>query len=209
LSQLLTEPIPLADVPFLYQRWCGLQLLRAFERQGWTRRGELVGPLFLGGRVGLTQASGADVNVWIEPRVSQATMQVTGWGVGHGKAELTPDFLITCGAAGWRDAFVLDATLSRSDDVLASKSKYRTGIVGLDTQFVAGVPVQRRPLRSWAVAPLNGALCRLSDPEGHTGGIPLHPGNLDFRALDAWVGDVSLHARRQTIGGPVAVREAA
>lgn len=201
LNQLLTEPIPLADVPFLYQRWCGLQLLLAFERQEWTRRGDLVGPLLFGGRVEFTRAGAADIIVWIEPRVSQATSQMTGWGVGAGKSELTPDFLITCGAVGWRDAFVLDATLSRSEDVLASKSKYRAHIVGMDTQFVAGVPVQRRPLRSWAVAPLNGSFCRLSDPEGRTGGIPLHPGRHELEALDAWVGDVSLHARRQTIGG--------
>lgn len=199
LNQLLTEPIPVADVPFLYQRWCGLELLHAFERQGWTRRGDLVGPLFLGGRVEFVRSDAADLVVWIDPRVSEATMQVTGWGVGRGKPELTPDFLVTCGAAGMRDAFVLDATMSRSDDVLASKSKYRLGIVGMDSQFVAGVPVQRRPLRSWAVAPLSDPFCRLSDPEGRTGCIPLRPGHTDLRALDAWVEDVSLHARRQTI----------
>lgn len=199
LKQVLAEPIPMADVPFLYQRWCGLQLLHAFERHGWARRGELVGPLFLGGRVELVRPDAASVVVWIEPRVSQATMALTGWGVPRGKRELTPDFLITCGAAGVRDAFVLDATLSRKDDILDEKSKYRLGIVGLDTQFVAGVPVQRRPLRSWAVAPLQGSSCRLSDPEGRTGSIPLRPGDLDLGPLDAWVADVSLHARRQTI----------
>lgn len=199
LNQVLAEPIPMADVPFLYQRWCGLQLLHAFERQGWARRGDLVGALFLGGRVELVRPDAADVVVWIEPRVSQATMALTGWGVPHGKRELTPDFLITCGAAGVRDAFVLDATLSHRDDILEEKFKYRLGIVGIDTQFVAGVPVQRRPLRSWAVAPLQGSHCCLSDPEGRTGSIPLRPGDLDLGPLDAWVADVSLHARRQTI----------
>jgi hypothetical protein len=104
-----------------------------------------------------------------------------------------------------RDAFVLDATLSRSAELLASKSKYRREVVGLDTQFVAGVPVQRRPLRSWAVAPLNDPFCRLGDPEGRTGCIPLRPGQPDLRALDAWVDDVLLYAMRQTIttGFPV------
>lgn len=204
LNQVLTDPIELADVPYLYQRWCGLQLLLAFERQGWSRRGDLVGPLLLGGRVELSRPNAADVVVWIEPRVSGATVGLTGWGVGPGKTELTPDFLITCGAAGWRDAFVLDATMSRSDEVLASKSKYLTHIVGLDTQFVAGVPVRRRPLRSWSVAPLDGTICRLSDAEGRTGGIPLHPGRLELGPLDAWVGDVSLHARRQEFGAPPA-----
>jgi hypothetical protein len=199
LNQVLAEPIPMADVSFLYQRWCGLQLLLAFERQGWARRGDLVGPLFLGGRVELVRPDASDVVVWFEPRVSQATMALTGWGVPRGKRELTPDFLITCGAAGVRDAFVLDATLSRKDDILDEKSKYRLGIIGLDTQFVAGVPVQRRPLRSWAVAPLQGSSCRLGDPEGRTGSIPLRPVDLDLGPLDAWVADVSLHARRQTV----------
>lgn len=199
LNQVLAEPIPMADVPFLYQRWCGLQLLLAFERQGWARCGDLVGPLFLGGRVELTRPVSASVVVWIEPRVSQATMALTGWGVPRGKKELTPDFLITCGAAGIRDAFVLDATLSRSDEIIGEKSKYRLAIVGLDTQFVAGVPVQRRPLRSWAVAPLLGSTCRLRDPEGRTGCIPLRPTDLDLGPIDAWVADISLHARRQTI----------
>lgn len=199
LNNLLTEPIPLADVPFLYQRWCGLQLLHAFEHQGWTRRGDLVGPLFLGGRVQFVRSDAADVVVWIDPRVSDATMPVTGWGVGRGRPELTPDFLVTCGSAGMRDAFVLDATMSRSDDVLASKSRYRLEILGQDTQFVAGVPVQRRPVRSWAVAPLTDPVCRLGDPEGRAGSIPLRPDATDRSALAAWVGDVSLHARRQTI----------
>jgi hypothetical protein len=199
LNQVLAEPIPMADVPFLYQRWCGLQLLHAFERQGWELRGQLVGPLFLGGRVEMVRAHAASVVVWVEPRVSPATMALTGWGVPRGKRELTPDFLITCGAAGLRDAFVLDATLSRNPEILEEKSKYRLGIVGVDTQFVAGVAVQRRPVRSWAVAPLFGSNCRLSDPEGRTGTIPLHPAELDLGPLDAWVADVSLHARRQMI----------
>ena len=53
LNDLLAEPIALADVPFLYQRWCGLHLVQAFERLGWKRRGDLTGALFLGGRVEL------------------------------------------------------------------------------------------------------------------------------------------------------------
>lgn len=100
-----------------------------------------------------------------------------------------------------RDAFVLDATLATSDEVLSLKSKYRLGIVGIDTLLVAGVPVARRPLRSWAIAPLDSTLCRLNDPEGRTGGVPLHPGRRDLRALDSWVADVSLHAQRQAIRG--------
>lgn len=201
LSDLLAEPIALADVPFLYQRWCGLHLIRAFERLGWKRRGDLTGALFLGGRVEFLGAGEEQLTVWIEPRVSRATMPLTGWGCVSKGAELTPDFLITCGEAGMRDAFVLDATLATSDEVLNSKSKYRLGIVGIDTLHIAGVPVARRPLRSWAIAPLDSTLCRLNDPEGRTGGVPLHPGRHDFRALDSWVADVSLHAQRQAIRG--------
>lgn len=201
LNDLLAEPIALANVPFLYQRWCGLHLVKAFERLGWKRRGDLTGALFLGGRVELLGLGAGQLTIWIEPRVSRATMPLTGWGCALKGDELTPDFLITCGVAGMRDAFVLDATLSTSDEVLNSKSKYRFGIVGIDTLLVAGVPVARRPLRSWAIAPLEGTLCRLNDPEGRTGGVPLHPGRSDLRALDSWVADVSLHAQRQAIQG--------
>ena len=98
-----------------------------------------------------------------------------------------------------RDAFVLDATLATSDEVLKSKSKYRDGIVGIDTLSIAGCPVARRPLRSWAIAPLDRTLCNLRDPEGRTGDVPLHPSRRNFQALDSWVADVSLHAQRQTI----------
>jgi hypothetical protein len=199
LNELLAEPIGLADVPFLYQRWCGLHLVRAFERQGWKRRGDLTGPLFLGGRVELFGAGAGELTIWMDPRVSRATMPVTGWGCAAPGDELTPDFLITCGAAGMRDAYVLDATLATSDEVLSSKSKYLVDIVGIDILLVAGVPVARRPLRSWAIAPLDSTLCRLHDPQGRTGGVPLHPGRLDLRALDAWVADVSLHAQRQAV----------
>ena len=187
LNDLLAEPIAIADVPFLYQRWCGLHLVQAFERLGWRRRGDFTGALFLGGRVELFGLGEGHLTIWIEPRVSRATMPLSGWGCALAGDELTPDFLITCGEAGMRDAFVLDATLATSDEVLKSKSKYRFGIVGIDTFLIAGVPVARRPLRSWAIAPLDSTLCRLNDPEGRTGGVPLHPGRRDLRALDSWV----------------------
>jgi hypothetical protein len=206
LNDLMAEPIALADVPFLYQRWCGLNLVQAFERLGWKRRGDLVGALFLGGRIEFLGVGGGQLTIWIEPRVSQATMLLTGWGCAAKGDELTPDFLIICGEAGVRDAFVIDATLATSDEVLMSKSKYRSGIVGVDTLLVAGVPVSRRPLRSWAIAPLDSTMCRLNDPEGRTGGVPLHPGRRDLRALDAWVADVSLHAQRQTIRDLTAIQ---
>lgn len=203
LNDLLADPIAIADVPFLYQRWCGLHLVQAFERLGWKRHGDLTGALFLGGRVQLFGAGAEQLTIWIEPRVSRATMPLTGWSCASRGDELTPDFLITCGEVGMRDAFVLDATLATSDEVLNSKSKYRFGIVGIDTMLVAGIPVARRPLRSWAIAPMDSTLCRLNDPEGRTGGVPLHPGRRDLRALDSWVADVSLHAQRQAIRGHI------
>lgn len=207
LNELLSDPIAFADVPFLYQRWCGLHLVHAFERLGWKRRGDLAGALFLGGRVELFGIGAGQLTIWIDPRVSRTTMPLTGWGCAATGDELTPDFLITCGEAGNRDAFVLDATLATSDDLLSSKSKYRVRIVGVDTLLVAGVPVARRPLRAWAIAPLNSALCRLNDPEGKTGGVPLHPGRNDTGALDAWVADISLHAQRQAVYGVSPQRE--
>ena len=102
----------------------------------------------------------------------------------------TPDFLFVCGEPGQRDAFVIDATLSTNGDLLQSKGRYRKQLVGVDVRLVAGVPVLRRPIRSWAAAPIKSTHCRLLDPLGHSGVVPLDATTDDFSALDAWLGDV-------------------
>jgi hypothetical protein len=193
LSELLATPVPLADAPFLYQRWCGLQLILSCKRLGWEVSGEIKGALFLGGAVEIRRGTKM-VMLWIEPRISALTAYRTGWSCVEKEEELTPDFLLVCGQNGNRDAFILDATLSMISDTIATKGKYRNRLQGIDRVIVAGVPVLRRPLRSWAIAPFSSRYCRLGDTEGWTGMIPLRVEENDRSALDAWMSDVFRHA---------------
>jgi hypothetical protein len=191
LGQALRAPVPLADVPFLYQRWCGLQILRAAERLGWETRGDAVGALFLGGVVELRRDEDI-VELWVEPRLSDTQAKRTGWRSRHN--ELTPDFLFITGEPGNRDAFVLDATLSTAPDYLADKVRYRDLLEGLDARYIAGVPHVRRPLRSWSAAPIRASHCRVADAHGFGGTIPLNAYEPNFPALEAWLRDVFDHA---------------
>ncbi|WP_224984224.1 hypothetical protein [Geomonas agri] len=193
LNELLSAPVPQADAPFLYQRWCGLQLLRSCERLGWEPSGEIRGALFLGGPLEIRRGE-KKVLLWIEPRISTRTAHLTGWNCVEKQEELTPDFLLVCEHNGGRDAFTLDATLSTGQEAIAAKGRYRNRLQGVDRIVVAGVPVLRRPLRSWAVAPFLSRYCRLGDTEGWTGMIPLRVEQKDRSALDAWMGDVFRHA---------------
>lgn len=194
LNELLSTPVPLADAPFLYQRWCGLQLIHSCERLGWEVSGEIKGALFLGGAVEIRRGK-KTVVLWIEPRISARTADLIGWSCGEKEIELTPDFLLVCGQIGSRDAFILDATLSTpTSDTIAAKGRYRNQLVGVDRVIVAGVPMLRRPLRSWTIARSQSRDCRPGDTEGWTGMIPLRVEEKDRSALDAWMSDVFRHA---------------
>ena len=194
LGGLLAAPVMVADIPFLYQRWCGLQIIFGFERLGWVRHSDMIGPLFLGGQIQMTSGK-SRLTLWIEPRISLATMALTGWRCSSSQFELTPDFLITCGEVGSRDGFVIDATLSKSNGVFQSKAKYLSEMTGVDTLIIAGVPVSRRLQRSWAIAPFTEKKCQLMDSEGRSGAVPLHPTDMNLEPLDAWLEDISKHAR--------------
>lgn len=193
LNELLSTPVPLADAPFLYQRWCGLQLIHSCERLGWEVSGEIKGALFLGGAVEIRRGK-KTVVLWIEPRISALTANLTGWSCVEKEEELTPDFLLVCGQNGGRDAFTLDATLSTTPDTIAAKGRYRNRLRGVDRVIVAGVPMQRRLLRSWTIAPSSRRNCWPGDMEGWTGMIPLRVEEKDRSALDAWMSDVFRHA---------------
>lgn len=193
LNKLLSAPVPLADAPFLYQRWCGLQLIHSCERLGWEVSGDIKGALFLGGAVELRRGN-KTVVLWIEPRISARTSNFTGWSCVERGEELTPDFLLVCGQNGKRDAFTLDATLMTTQETIVAKGKYRNRLQGVDRVIVAGVPMQRRLLRSWTVAPHPSRECRPGDAEGWTGMIPLRVEEKDRSALDAWMSDVFKHA---------------
>ncbi len=195
--------LTMAELPYLYQRWCGLQVLRAAKALGWHGEGDVVGALLLGGVIGLRQAA-CRVEFWIEPRLGAVQTERIGWRSARRDEELTPDFLFVCGPPGQRDAFVADATLVTDRDqredrnrIARDKGRYRKLLVGADPVVIAGVTSVRRPLRSWAMAPIRSGNCHLGeDMEGQTGIIPMDVKAEDFSGLKAWLADVFAHARR-------------
>lgn len=191
ITALLTQPVVAADLPYLYQRWCGLQLLKAFERAGWTFVGDVAETLYLGGSLELTRGS-VVITLWVEPRLTLAKQQELGFH--SGVIELTPDYLIVTSGPFGRDGFVLDATRSTDETIVASKSKYLDLMIGSDSLYVAGVPVRRRLRASWAAAPVGGHTCSLLSPDGSVGVIPMGPDVASARAVDAWVGDITSHS---------------
>lgn len=193
-----------AELPYLYQRWCGLQIVRAAARLGWHTDDDAAGALLLGGVIGLGNGT-SRLELWIEPRLAAQQAERIGWRSSALGEELTPDFLFVCGPTGARDAFVLDATLSRGKDqrddraqVARDKGRYRELLAGMDPVSIAGVLAVRKPLRAWAMAPIRSRSCILGeDREGRTGIIPMDAHTDDFSGLDAWLGDVFAHAGRQ------------
>lgn len=199
LKELLQDMVSMADVPFLYQRWCGLQIVFAANRLGWQTNGDVVGALFLGGLIEFRR-DGHLVELWVEPRLSAVQARRVGWR-SERNSDLTPDFLFVTGESGNRDAFVLDATLSTDGEHLASKRRYRDMLIGEDMRLVAGIPVARRPARSWAAAPIKAEYCRLGDSQGIGGVVPVDPTGNTFTGLEAWMGDIFLHARQPGSAG--------
>ena len=197
------QSLTIAKLPYLYQRWCGLQVLRAAGELGWHSEGDTVGALLLGGVIGLRHGA-CLVEFWIEPRLGAAQTARIGWGSAKPGEELTPDFLFVCGTPGQRDAFVADATLVTGQDqredrnrIARDKGRYRELLTGSDPIPIAGVTSVRKPLRSWAMAPIRGGNCHLGeDREGQTGIIPMDVKAENFSGLKAWLADVFTHARR-------------
>ena len=196
LRALLRGPVSAADVPFLYQRWCGVKLLEALESAGCALEGgDSVGALLLGGSIALAR-EGCRIELWVEPRLACTDDHPSGYRcAGRDKQEVTPDFLLVTSGPRGPDAFVLDATTSADDEVLSRKFAYLRELESAGTRLVAGVPSTQRPLRAWAMAPLGGNHCRLESSDGSRGVIPMQPANYLDGGLRAWVQDVADHAR--------------
>jgi hypothetical protein len=190
------EP-PLADLPFLYQRWVGLKLLTELkEGFGFQPVGDPTGPLFLGGCITLRRRE-LEIQLWCEPRLGHQPHPCGLVVTSHAALarEATPDYVLVTPGTGGPDAFVLDATLSKDPTLIARKASYRSRLVFHEFRAVAGVPGRRPPLRAWAAVPIGGAHHnQLSLPDGSAGCIPMHPGNFDHRPLRSWLGDLVDHA---------------
>ncbi len=196
IDRLLDAPPETADLPFLYQRWCGMRLIEAFARHGFSAAGDVIGSVFVGGRITLTRPD-CKLHLWVEPRLLAEKRHESGLTcvVGH---ESTPDFLIVTPGPDRFDAFILDATLATDDDLLIDKGRYLETLGSHDLARVADtVGGPRPPLRSWAIAPLSCPHCRIlgaADRTGRRGVIPAQPLRFDPAPLAAWVTDVVRHA---------------
>ncbi|HEX4510503.1 MAG TPA: hypothetical protein VH328_10500 [Burkholderiaceae bacterium] len=196
-AETLARPVAMADLPFLYQRWVALQVLNVFVARHWRLDADPTGALWLGGRIVLADGQGAQVDMWIEPRLlplGNAHRHPSGMASGLRGIEQTPDIvLLLRTAVGAEEGYVLDATLSSDGDVLGGKAKYLESIQLSAPRRITGVMLPRAPLRSWAVAPLRGAQCRPFDPHGHSGVIPLRPGEggPDLGGLRDWLDELT------------------
>ncbi|MBK9386464.1 MAG: hypothetical protein IPN34_16755 [Planctomycetes bacterium] len=182
-----------ANLPYLYQRWCGVHLVRALEHRGLRPAGDVVGALFLGGRVEFRDERTC-VDLWVEPRLGAGRDHPMRFRSSVGD-EATPDYVLVVAGPQGPDAFVLDATKTADPETLQAKFKYLSRIESARTRLVAGVPVTYGPLRSWAAAPIGGTVCRLESRDGTRGIIPMHPAYWSEAPIRAWVGDVVAYAR--------------
>jgi hypothetical protein len=193
ITALLGVALEIADEPVLYQRWCGMRLIEALGESGWTAEGDYVGALYLAGHVPLRKEN-ACIDLWIENRVTRAA-HASGFQCVRG-VDATPDYLIVTRGAGGLDAFVLDATQSTDEEVLADKARYLDILQGVAPAMVAGVVSgPRRPLRAWAAAPFDLGHCRLATQNGSSGVVPMHPLQWNPAPLRAWLSDIERHAR--------------
>jgi hypothetical protein len=192
LHNLLHGTVEIADTPYLYQRWCGIKLLEAFESLGWRCSNDPTGALFLGGEIPLYKVD-IEISLWIEPRLSKRRQHPSGFFCKE-VTETHPDYLIVTPGPSGIDAFILDPTTTADLEIRQGKAKYLNTIEAMAMASVAGIPVVRNPLRAWSAAPLHTPHCELEDSEGRTGTIPMHPLNWSPQPLLEWVRDVHNYA---------------
>ncbi len=193
IAALLGVAPEVADEPVLYQRWCGMRLIEGLMSLGWKPEGDFIGALYLAGHVPFTRGS-TRIDLWVENRITRS-VHASGFACVEG-VEVTPDYMIVTPGAGGLDAFVLDPTKSTDDEVLLRKHRYSEALQGSAPAMVAGVVSgPRRPLRSWAAAPLPMGHCRLLTQTGSSGVVPMHPLSWKPAPLRAWLVDVDRHAR--------------
>jgi hypothetical protein len=192
LHNLLHGTVEIADTPYLYQRWCGIKLLEAFESLGWGCVNDPTGALFLGGELRLYKAE-VELSIWIEPRLSRRKVHPSGF-ICKEVTETHPDYLIVTPGPSGIDAFILDPTTTADSEIRQSKAKYLITIEAIAMASVAGIPVVRNPLRAWSAAPLHTPHCELEDSDGRTGTIPMHPLDWTNQPILEWVRDIHNYA---------------
>ncbi len=190
LYTLLHGTVEIADTPYLYQRWCGVKLLKMFEKIGWRCSDEPTGALFLGGEIKMYKAD-VKISLWVEPRFSKHRMHPSGF-MCREVSETHPDYMIVTPGPYGVDAFILDPTTTINETVRRSKGKYLDTIETRAT--VAGISLMRYPLRAWSAAPSHTPHCEVEDTTGQTGTIPMHPLDWSPLPLQSWLKDIDNYA---------------
>ncbi|OUD15265.1 hypothetical protein [Thioflexithrix psekupsensis] len=190
LHRVLNDTVEVADTPYLYQRWCGLHILKCLAHIGWYSKDDPLGALFLGGKVQFVKRN-VKMTLWIEPRFVRHESHPSGFQCRE-VLETHPDYMLVTPGPHGVDAFILDPTLTADVEIRRSKGRY---LDTLETQAsIAGVPVSRTPLRAWSAAPIHRPHCELDDPNGYTGTIPMHPLDWTPAPLLAWLQDLDNYA---------------
>jgi hypothetical protein len=188
-ASTLRLPIPRCDLPMLYQRWVGFELVRTLRKQGWTIATDPLGPLWLGGSIRAIRA-GTELRLDVEQRYVSRSTGNGGIDCVMGES-LTPDFTLRFASPWGQAAWILDATLSQDPALAVEKQqKYHAGLRMSQPWLVAGVPTFVRPSRSWVAAPLLGRPPHLSDTDGTTGTVSVDPSSLEQKGLEAWLNDL-------------------
>ena len=210
LHALIDGHAEIAELPFLYQRWCGLQAIDALARLGWRARRDPVPVLFLGGRIDFLPPTGAGydgerLSLWIEPRIPPTSSEEPPHESGlscAGAQALRPDYLFVAEDSRGAEAYVLDPTFTTIAPEAEEKGKYRSRLSFTQPHILAGVPTRKPPRRSWAAQPLRRSGNMLLDPEAKLGIVPLHPIQRDWSGLEDWLRDL-LPLPRGRSGGPL------
>lgn len=186
LKRLIEQPIEQAELPFLYERWCGLQLVESLVSFGFEveERESVVWRMFLGGEIGF-QRGGHGLALWIEPIIGEGFHRC-GLAVNGGGTR-SPDFVLVDARAGGSRWATLDATLSTNAAALTQKGRYRRDLMARERIVVAGVSTLVRPEAAWAICPSPGPN-QLFDLDGSLGAVSLRPGPNCGARLDEWVG---------------------
>jgi hypothetical protein len=184
----------IADVSVLYERWVCLKVLEALANLGWIAK--VVDKLCISEiilRSGFLEFTKANqlLFFFVAPLVTgdpqSKSLRVSPRE--HSKLR-RPDFVFQITKDGKSRTFILDATISTNKTKLKEKDRYLRELELPMRREVAGQLISRRPLRSWAVAPIGDDKCEITDDLGRTGSIPADPRSFDIRPLTKWLADL-------------------
>lgn len=190
-----------ADLPYLYERWCGWRLLQGMESLGWFATQDPIPTLLYGGAVDL-EGEGTQARLLCFPRFVADKDPIEG--IVPRFKEASPDYVLLVQGPGGCEASVLDPTLSVDLASRKSKWNYLDTLQLLETRRVAGVVTRKAPLRSWAAAPLIHGKCIDVDWRGGHGTIPMNPCAFEAQPILDWLAEVLPVPRTPPVaeGGP-------